>query len=260
MTIAGAAGVREAILAAARDLPVGDAGVSIATVARAAHVSRATFYRHFRSRAALLDALDIEPDPGTRDRILAAAAGLVGRDGLRDLSMDEVAADAGVSRASVYRLFPGKPALFDALLEAYSPFARVLEVLEANGDRPAAEVLPQITRAAAQVAAPRVGIVRSLLLEVTTGSPDALAGADARIAQMIGSLAEYLGREMAAGRLRPLHPVLAAQALIGPIILHLLTRPEAEHLGALVVPLDDAVEALTASSLHGLVAPATASA
>jgi len=258
--MAGAAGVREAILAAARDLPVGDAGVSIATVARAAHVSRATFYRHFRSRAALLDALDIEPDPGTRDRILAAAAGLVGRDGLRDMSMDEVAADAGVSRASVYRLFPGKPALFDALLEAYSPFARVLEVLEANGDRPAAEVLPQITRAAAQVAAPRVGIVRSLLLEVTTGSPDALAGADARIAQMIGSLAEYLGREMAAGRLRPLHPVLAAQALIGPIILHLLTRPEAEHLGALVVPLDDAVEALTASSLHGLVAPATASA
>lgn len=260
MTVGAPAGTREIILAAAAELLASEPDASVDAVVRTANVSRATFYRYFRSRAELLEALDIEPDPGTRDRVLSAAAILVGRDGLRAMSMDELAAEAGVSRASVYRLFPGKPALFDALLETYSPFARVLEVLEANGDRPAAEVLPQITRAAAQVAAPRVGIIRSLLLEVTTGSPDALAGADARIAQMIGSLAEYLGREMTAGRLRPVHPVLAAQALIGPIILHLLTRPEAEHLGALVVPLDDAVEALTASSLHGLVAPATASA
>ncbi len=229
-------------------------------MAEAAHVSRATFYRSFRSRAELLAALEIEPDLDTRDRILAAAAVLVGRDGLRAMSMDELAAEAGVSRASVYRLFPGKPALFDALIEAYSPFERVLEVLETSGDRPAAEVLPAITAAAAEVAAPRVGIVRSLLLEVTTGSADALAGADPRIAHVIGALAEYLGREMGAGRLRPMHPVLAAQALIGPIILHLLTRPEAEHLGALQVPLDAAVETLTAAMLHGLAAPAAASA
>jgi AcrR family transcriptional regulator len=260
MTVGAPAGTREIILTAAAELLAHDPDASVDAIAQAAGVSRATFYRYFRSRSELLAALDIEPDPGTRDRILAAAAVLVGRDGLRGLSMDELAATAGVSRASVYRLFPGKPALFDALLEAYSPFARVLEVLEAQGDRPAAEVLPAITRAAAEVAAPRVGIIRSLLLEVTSGSPDALAGADPRIAQMVEALAAYLGREMAAGRLRRMHPVIAVQALIGPIILHLLTRPEAEHLGALVMPLDDAVDALTATMLHGLVAPAATSA
>ena len=243
-------------MAAAADLLARDPDASIETVVRAADVSRATFYRYFRSRAELLAALDIEPDPGTRDRILAAAADLVGRDGLRDMSMDELAARAGVSRASVYRLFPGKPALFDALLATYSPFERVLEVLERMADRPATEVLPALTHAAADVAAPRVGVIRSLLLEVTSGSPDALAGADARIAHVIGALAKYLGGEMAVGRLRPMHPVLAAQALIGPIILHLLTRPEAQHLGALDMPLDAAVDALTAAALHGLAAPA----
>lgn len=256
MSVRAASSTREAILVAAGDVLARDPDASVDALAEAAHVSRATFYRTFRSRADLLAALEIEPDPGTRERILAAAAELVGRDGLRGLSMDELAAQAGVSRASVYRLFPGKPALFEALLVAYSPFERVQTILATQGQRPAAEVLPALTQAAAQVAAPRVGIIRSLLLEVTSGSPDALAGADARIGQTIAELAAYLGREMAAGRLRPMHPVLAAQALIGPVILHLLTRPEAEHLGALAMPLDDAVVELTLATLHGLAAPA----
>jgi AcrR family transcriptional regulator len=259
MPIGSPATPREVILAAAEEQLALDADASVDVLARAAKVSRATFYRHFRSRAELLEALDIEPDPDTRDRILSAAAVLVGRDGLRALSMDELAASAGVSRASVYRLFPGKPALFDALLEAYSPFESVMAVLAAEGHRPASDVLPLLTRTAAEAAAPRVGIIRSLLLEVTTGSPDALAGADDRIASVIGALATYLGEEMAAGRLRPMHPVLAAQTLIGPIILHLLTRPEAEHLGALAMPLEHAVVDLTTAVLHGLVAPAATS-
>jgi AcrR family transcriptional regulator len=250
---------REAILSAAGEQLAREPDTSIETLVRAAHVSRATFYRHFRSRAELLETLDIEPDPVTRDRILAAAAVLVGRDGLRAMSMDELAEMAGVSRASVYRLFPGKPALFDALLMAYSPFERVLEILGSHAGRPAAELLPALAQGAAEVAAPRVGIIRSLLLEVTTGSPEALAAADARIAQVIGALAGYLGGEMAAGRLRPMHPVLAAQALIGPIIFHLLTRPETEHLGALEMPLETAVDELTAVTLHGLVATAAPS-
>lgn len=42
-----------------------------------------------------------------RDRILSAAVICVGRSGLSRTSVDEVAKEAGVSRASVYRHFPG---------------------------------------------------------------------------------------------------------------------------------------------------------
>lgn len=42
-----------------------------------------------------------------RDRILEAAVACVGRSGLSRTSVDEVAREAGVSRASVYRHFPG---------------------------------------------------------------------------------------------------------------------------------------------------------
>jgi AcrR family transcriptional regulator len=45
--------------------------------------------------------------PEARDRVLAAVVAVAGRSGLRALTVDEVAREAGVGRASVYRWFPG---------------------------------------------------------------------------------------------------------------------------------------------------------
>src|SRR3989304_4315497 len=98
----GTASAALAVLSAASDVLAADQAASIDAISAAAGVSRATFYRHFRSRAALLAALDIQPDPDTRERILAAAAELIGRDGLRGLSMGGLAARAG-------RPAPGHP-------------------------------------------------------------------------------------------------------------------------------------------------------
>jgi AcrR family transcriptional regulator len=43
----------------------------------------------------------------TRDRVVAAALGCLADDGLRKMTVDDVAARAGVSRATLYRAFPG---------------------------------------------------------------------------------------------------------------------------------------------------------
>jgi AcrR family transcriptional regulator len=65
-----------------------------------------------------------------RERILAAARRLFSEQGL-DASMDEVARDAGVGSGTLYRRFPTKEALLDAILgevlERYSAF--LLEAL-----------------------------------------------------------------------------------------------------------------------------------
>ena len=42
--------------------------------------------------------------------------------------MDDLATQADVSRATLYRLFPGKAALFRAIVVAYSPIEPVLAV------------------------------------------------------------------------------------------------------------------------------------
>src|SRR5437588_3389699 len=57
------------------------------------------------------------PATGTEERILDAAEQCLRHLGLRRLSMGDVASQAGLSRGSVYRYFPDRPALVDAVLE-----------------------------------------------------------------------------------------------------------------------------------------------
>jgi AcrR family transcriptional regulator len=51
----------------------------------------------------------------TEERILGAALRLVGRRGVKRLGMQEVSEAAGVSRATLYRYFPSKDRLMDAV-------------------------------------------------------------------------------------------------------------------------------------------------
>jgi AcrR family transcriptional regulator len=158
-----------------------------------------------------------------------------------------------VSRASVYRLFPGKAALFNALLEEYSPLQEIERVLTEMADRPPTEVLPAVARAATAVAGPRIGLLRSIFFEITSQSPDALDGSEPRIRQTLAEMGGYLARQMAARRLRQMHPLLAAQIFMGPIVLHLITRAELDRLGlARDMPLDAAIDELSNAALRAL--------
>jgi AcrR family transcriptional regulator len=65
----------------------------------------------------LYTALPAEPVAATPERILRAAEECVRRWGLRRVSMNDVAVEAGVSRGSVYRYFPDRDALIQAVLE-----------------------------------------------------------------------------------------------------------------------------------------------
>jgi AcrR family transcriptional regulator len=243
---------RDRILGAARRRVAADPSASLAAVAAEAGVSRATVYRYFASRAALLDAIDVEPDPDASERILAAALDLIGMEGLRGMSMEELAVAAGVSRASVYRLFPGKPALFAALLAAYSPFGPLGEALARVHDRPPEEVLPELLRTAARVVGGRVPIVRSLLLEVAAGTPEAVEAAQAAIRPLYAGVSAYLAAQVAAGRMRPIEPVIAAQAVMGPLVFHLISQPFLGPVAGVEIDPVDAADIFAQTVIHGL--------
>jgi AcrR family transcriptional regulator len=211
----------------------GLAGLSMDQLATKAGVSRATLYRLFGSQQHLLRELGLAPPPTVHSRILDTALELVGRHGLAELSMDELAAAAGVSRATLYRLFPGKEPLFAALVRSFSPFEPIAAVLETMGDRPPAEVIPAVAHAMAAAMDGHMGLLLQLLLEFGRDrhpdpdggqsiSEDAIQGM-----RTLPLVRGYLADQMAAGRLRRMDPDLAFQVLAGPIVLHLLWRPAA---------------------------------
>jgi AcrR family transcriptional regulator len=167
----------------------------------------------------------VQPEPGTRQRVLDTSIRLLGTQTLKDLSMEALASEAGVSRANLYRLFPGKAALFKAILLTYSPFEPVMAIFARAADRPPEEVIPQVVLTAYRTVAGHTGIVRTLLLEVTSMTPDSAQAFAETGLRAFGTFAQYLAGQMAAGRLRRMHPMVAVQSLVGGVMFHLLAAP-----------------------------------
>src|SRR5438552_2446777 len=99
---------RERVLAAARDACRDGRQPTMDELAAAAGASRATLYRLFGSQRELFQQIGVPVPAAVRRRVLDTALELVSQRGLADLPMDELAAASGVSRATLYRLFPGK--------------------------------------------------------------------------------------------------------------------------------------------------------
>jgi AcrR family transcriptional regulator len=221
---------RRQVLAVAQRLGADGRRPTMDELADTAGVAVRTLYRMFGSRQALLSEAGLSQGPSARQRILDAALDQVGRHGLANLSMDELAATASVSRATVYRLFSGKSALFDALVREFSPWDPVADVIDAMPDGRPEEVVPAIAHAVGEAVDGRVGLLLRMVFELTQGNPDTAEAMRHTMARGLPDLVGYLSRQMEAGRLRRMHPVLAFQLLAGPIVVHQLTRPLAEPL------------------------------
>ena len=247
--------IRRQVMAAAREVLEADPGAAIDAIAQRAGVSRATFYRHFGSRRALLQSVSHEPRPDARSRILVAAQEMLIRSSLSELAMDDLARAAlpGKIRYNVPR--DTSAALLQGLIETYSPFEAVRAiVIEHRTDAPSV-VLPLVARTVVGVAGERLGLLRAVFLEVTSASETALTGMRPVFNTTLGVLAEYMATQMALGRVRPMHPMLALQAFVGPVVFHLLTRPAIERMAELPMTTEQAVDELVAVAIRGL-APA----
>lgn len=248
---------RERILTTARAvIAMKKSRATVDDFAQAAGVSKTSFYRAFGSRAAMLEALGLAQTPAARERILRLALEMVGARGLAALSMDELAERADVSRATLYRLFPGKPALFTALVHAYTPLDPVVTVVNERQAEPPEVVMPEVARSIYRTVVggveDRTGLMRALFAEVTSLAPDAEEATRDAIVKVVGALAGYVLAQMAAGRLRQMHPLLALQSFIGPIFFHLMTRRAAATVLGVEMDEEQAVTELAEAWLRAM--------
>lgn len=220
--------------------------------AASAGIALRTLYRLFGGREALLREAGCLPEPTTRQRILDAALDAIGQRGLSDMSMDDLATTAGVSRATLYRLFPGKASLFAALVQTFSPWEPVADVLDALADRPPDEVIPTVAQAIAGAMEDRIGVLMRIVLELRHGDPDTAEAMRRTMARGLPDLVSYLEGQMRAGRLRQMHPVLALQLLAGPIMAHHLTRPLAEQTAGFPISQPDLLDEIVQAWLRAM--------
>lgn len=232
----------------------GEEAPSMDEIASAAGVSRAALYSLFGSRAAILEAMGADVQPSAPGRILAAAAELVAERGLAGLSLDEVAARSGASRATVYRFYPGKAALFREVVLTYLPVDEALGMMEGLADRPPQEVMGALARGLAQSGPVRIGILRTCMLEIARGGDD-IEEVLAETYQNTQLIIGYLQQQMDAGRLRRMDPVLAMQAFLAPVMLHAVSRPLLDEYGLLTVTLDEALQEFTDAWLRAMAPP-----
>jgi AcrR family transcriptional regulator len=196
----------------------------MARLAAAAGISVRSVYRMFGSREAILRELDRRAPPTARERIIQAAAGLVDRDTLGGSTMDDVAAAAGVSRATLYRLFPGKRQLLKALIREHSPWDGAARVIQSMADRRPEDVIPAVAREMLARMTGRTGLLLSIGFDLRRQDSRTSADTGQSIATAFSPLLEYLLQEMAAGRVREADPVVTLNLLTGPILACVIAR------------------------------------
>lgn len=235
-----AASGRASIVTAAERLfaEKGYAGTTMEEIAAAAGVSKGTLYRHVAGKEALRD-LVAPRLPGAdmqvrdvRARILEATMDLLARQGFARTSLEEIAAAAGVSKGGIYWHFKGKDDLMAAIVADYSPFPFVTALLQSADDLPFEEVMRRVYGAFQDFAGGHIAFLRAIFMEVQSNPELAAIFQRNVLAPVFAALGGYLLRNAEREGLRRIHPVLVIQALLGPLLIHLLTRDVlAAHFG-----------------------------
>jgi AcrR family transcriptional regulator len=162
--------------------------------------------------------------PTARDRLLDATERCLRRSGLRRITMTDVAREAGLSRAWLYRQFPDKPSLVLATL------ARIDEQFWADAQARVAAAEGLSARVAEAVALSREQRPGALLLELQAREPEAFAvTVGTGLREMMPGMATfwhaYLEEAKDRGEIRPDIDVVRAGEWVMRMVLSLVTVP-----------------------------------
>jgi len=247
---AGKQSLEHTILDAARALLAeGRGALTMQRLAEQTGLSRATLYRCVGSKAQLLARLAETEGrelaaASPRERILQAARRVFGREGIAAATMEQIAQEAGVGVATVYRLFGSKEGLLHAFAVEVVPRTAVREQA-LHPTENVAQDLEAIVHLMLGFFYEHRDVVRMALLGMEA-ERRYLQGLRQDTNTTLDYLAAYFHQQMSAGRLKAVaRPKDLALALIGMVLafavvgpLHYGTAPESiEGTARLIVTL-----------------------
>ena len=156
----------------------------------------------------------------TRDAVFESAAALFSNGGFDGVSVDDIARDADVNKAMIYYHFADKLALYRAILaDGLSKMGVTATAIAASTDTPPSK-LDRFIEAFVRMTEVRPWMPALMLREIAEGAPRLDADTMSHMRVVVGSFASILAQGQESGVFRRLHPILAYESVIGPIIIN----------------------------------------
>ena len=156
----------------------------------------------------------------TRDAVFDSAAARFAKGGFDGVSVDDIARDAGVNKAMIYYHFADKLALYRAVLaDGLSRMGATVHDIASAADTPAIK-LDRFIEAFVRMTETRPWMPALMLREIAEGAPRLDADTMSHMRVVIMSFAAILKQGQEAGVFRRVHPILAYESVIGPIIIN----------------------------------------
>lgn len=194
------------------------------------------------------------PEPLTADRILEATEEVLRRFGPGKATVVDVARALGVSHGSVYRHFPSKAALREAVTERWLARSHAaLPAIAEDTGAPAPERLRRWLGALFAAKRAKAGDDPELFATYQVLVGEASAVVARHIDAMVGQLTRIIAQGVARGELRAADPAAAARAVWDATCRFHDPQYAADWRDARITAAFDAVRALV---LAGLGAPA----
>ena len=158
--------------------------------------------------------------PSTRDSVFDAAATLFSSRGFDGVSMDDIARDAGVNKAMIYYHFADKLALYRAIIgDGLQTMATNVGAIVATDATPETK-LDRFVEAFVRMTEVRPWMPAMMLREVAEGAPRIDPGTMTHMRGVILSFAAILSQGQQSKVFRPIHPILAYESVVGPILIN----------------------------------------
>jgi len=171
------------------------------------------------SRVASPKSIGRPRDPDLDDAILDATIALLAKEGLARMSIEQVAALAGVGKPTIYRRWPSKVELVIAALSR--PRAEHVASRDGTVRERLTHLLEELCRSVRKE--PAKGVLAALVAEIPRDPELASAVREVFLAKRRDTAFALLREGVAAGELRAdLDLELASDALVGPIMLRAL--------------------------------------
>ncbi len=199
--------------------------------------------------AAEADAGALQAAASKESQILNGAARVFERDGYEGASMSRIAAEAGVSKGTLYNYFTSKAELFAAYIHRDCARWIALVFDDLDPATPAEDALRQVGRRmfAMLLSEPALVMYRMVVAEAQKFPELAQSFYREGPARSVGHLAEFIRRTAAEGRLRVDDPDFAAEQFLALIQTHLSMKRRLHLIG---MPSEEEIEHVVDGAVH----------